>query len=72
MAVVSHDGRQLQPLFAIYPSDRIYREPLLCQLADHRLSMHDWLGKVPYRVLALPKRVLRNVNCPADLVAYDE
>ena len=72
LAVVSHDGIQLQPLFAIYPSDRIYREPLLRQLADHRLSMHDWLGEVPYRVLALPKRVLRNVNSPADLVTLDE
>ena len=72
LAVVSHDSTQLQPLFAIYPNDSIYRETLLRQLADHRLSMHDWLGRVPYRVLALPKGALRNVNCPADLVTLDE
>ena len=72
LAVVSHDSTQLQPLFAIYPNDSIYRETLLRQLADHRLSMHDWLRRVPHRVLALPKGALRNVNCPADLVTLDE
>ena len=72
LAVVSHDSRQLQPLFAIYPNDSIYRDPLLLQLADHRLSMHDWLGRVPYRVLVLPRGPLRNVNCPADLVTFEE
>ena len=72
LAVVSHDSRQLQPLFAIYPNDSIYRDPLLLQLADHRLSMHDWLKRVPHRVLALPKGALRNVNCPADLVTLEE
>ena len=72
LAVVSHDSRQLQPLFAIYPNDSSYREPLLRQLADHRLSMHDWLGRVPYRVLALPKGPLRNVNCPSDLATLEE
>ena len=72
LAVVSHDSTQLQPLFAIYPNDDMYREALLRQLADHQLSMHDWLRWVPYRVLALPKGALRNVNCPADLVTLDE
>ena len=72
LAVVSHDSTQLQPLFAIYPNDSMYRETLLRQLADHRLSMHDWLARIPYRVLALPKGVLRNVNCAADLVILDE
>lgn len=67
LAVVSQDGRQLQPLFAIYPNDSTYQNPLWSQLAAHRLSMHDWLRRVPYRMLALPKEALRNVNCPTDL-----
>ena len=67
LAVVSHDGKQLQPLFAIYPNHSVYRDALWSQLAAEQLSMHDWLGRVPYRVLALPYGALRNLNCPADL-----
>ncbi|NKB75023.1 MAG: NTP transferase domain-containing protein [Synechococcus sp. s2_metabat2_7] len=67
LAVVSHDGSQLQPLFAIYPNHSVYRDALWSQLAAEQLSMHDWLERVPYRVLALPYGALRNLNCPADL-----
>ncbi len=72
LAVVSHDGNQLQPLFAIYPNHSVYRDALWSQLAAEQLSMHDWLERVPYRVLALPYRALRNLNCPADLGTLEE
>ncbi len=72
LALVSHDGIRLQPLFAIYPNDPFYRDTLLVQLAaDHR-SMHDWLEKVPYRTLEFPEGCLRNANWPADLVELGE
>jgi molybdopterin-guanine dinucleotide biosynthesis protein A len=72
LALVSHDGNQLQPLFAVYPNHSVYRDALWSQLAAERLSMHDWLGRVPYRVLALPYGALRNLNCPADLGTLEE
>lgn len=71
-ALVSHDGKRLQPLFAIYPNHIVYRDALWSQLADHRLSVHDWLERVPYRVLPLPYGGLRNLNCPADLGILEE
>lgn len=72
LAMVSHDGIRLQPLFAIYPNDSFYRETILAQLASDQLSMLDWLKKVPYRTLVFPEGSLRNANCPADLLRLEE
>ena len=72
VAVVSHDGNRLQPLFAIYPNDSVYRTSLLRQLASDQLSMLDWLHQVPYQALVLPEARLRNANCPADLTLLDQ
>ena len=72
VAVVSHDGNRLQPLFAIYPNDSVYRTTMLLQLASDQLSMLDWLHQVPYQTLVLPEALLRNANCPADLTVLDE
>ncbi|WP_250394968.1 molybdenum cofactor guanylyltransferase [Synechococcus sp. MU1655] len=72
VAVVSHDGNRLQPLFAIYPNDSVYRTTMLLQLASDQLRMLDWLHQVPYQTLVLPEALLRNANCPADLTVLDE
>ena len=72
VAVVSHDGNRLQPLFAIYPNDSVYRTTMLLQLASDQLRMLDWLHQVPYQTLVLPEALLRNANCPADLAVLDE
>ena len=71
-ALVSHDGNRLQPLFAIYPNDSVYRTTMLLQLASDQLRMLDWLHQVPYQTLVLPEALLRNANCPADLTVLDE
>ena len=72
VALVSHDGNRLQPLFAIYPNDSVYRTTMLLQLASDQLRMLDWLHQVPYQTLVLPEALLRNANCPADLTVLDE
>jgi len=72
VAVVSHDGNRLQPLFAIYPNNSVYRTTMLLQLASDQLRMLDWLHQVPYQKLVLPEALLRNANCPADLTVLDE
>ena len=72
VALVTHDGNRLQPLFAIYPNDSVYRTTMLLQLASDQLRMLDWLHQVPYQTLVLPEALLRNANCPADLTVLDE
>ena len=72
VALVSHDGNRLQPLFAIYPNDSVYRTTMLLQLASDQLRMLDWLHQVPYQTLVLPEALLRNANYPADLTVLDE
>lgn len=63
---LAHDGRRLQPLLGIYPSDRPRREALDHVLAGGERRLQAWLEPMGYAAVPLAADVLRNCNRPDD------
>lgn len=64
---LAHDGRRLQPLLGVYPSDLTHREALRAFVADGGRSLLGWLDRVDAVAVPLDPMALRNANHPADL-----
>ena len=61
---LAHDGRRLQPLLGIYPSDAGHRTHLAAAVASGERRLQSWLTGATCRQVELDRRALRNVNRP--------
>ncbi|MFM1798146.1 MAG: hypothetical protein RLZZ117_424 [Cyanobacteriota bacterium] len=61
---------QPQPLLGLYPGNAGRRRSLAAALARGERSLQRWLADEAVRTVALPARVLANVNTPQDLEAW--
>ena len=61
---LAHDGRRLQPLLGIYPSDAGHRTHLAAAVASGERRLQSWLTGATCRQVELDGGALRNVNRP--------
>lgn len=64
---LAHDGKRLQPLLGVYPSDAVIRASLSAAIASGERRLQGWLAGQPCRTVQLDATALRNVNRPEEL-----
>ena len=61
---LAHDGERLQPLLGLYPSSPPIRAHLAAAVQRGERRLQSWLVELPYQVVPLDPRAIRNVNRP--------
>jgi molybdopterin-guanine dinucleotide biosynthesis protein A len=64
---LAHDGRRLQPLLGLYPSNTAIRRSLAAAVAASERRLQSWLETQPCRSVSLDPVALCNVNRPEEL-----